>query len=199
MIFNSKIIKDLFRIYSNHTKLSKMNSFQLSYTILKYSIISSSFRVIFFYRIIRYLYLKESFLINILKIINLINPIQIPYTAVIDEGLSLPHANCIIIHKHSIIGKNATILQGVTIGGNVGKRKEINGKMRYSPIIGDNVLLGAGAKILGPITIGDNCIIGANAVVTKDIPSNSVAVGIPANVIKEVKKNFIEIEQSYLN
>lgn len=78
-----------------------------------------------------------------------------------------------MINEATIIGKNCLIFQGVTIG--VGTSG--------IPRIGDNVILSSGAKIIGGITIGNNVTIGANAVVTKDIPDNSIAVGIPAKVI----------------
>lgn len=71
-----------------------------------------------------------------------------------------------------LIGENATISHEVTLGGNIYKIKEGRG----APILGSNVLIGAGAKVLGPIKIGDNSIVGANAVVMKDIPQNSVAI-----------------------
>ena len=74
------------------------------------------------------------------------------------------------------IGNNCKILQQVTVGYNGDK----------CPIIGNNVLICAGAKVIGSVTIGDNCIIGANAVVVKDVPSGSVGGGIPAKVIKHI-------------
>lgn len=98
----------------------------------------------------------------------------------------MPHPKCIYVHSQSEIGENFTISQGVTIGGNIYKTKD----GRRSPIIGDNVLLGAGAKVLGPVVVGDNSIIGANAVVVKDIPENSVAAGVPAKVVKEVETSY---------
>jgi serine O-acetyltransferase len=82
-----------------------------------------------------------------------------------------------VIHGRSKIGCNCTIGQGITIGG---RSKHYN-----VPTIGNNVYLGAGCRILGPISIGDNVIIGPNSVVIDNIPSNSIAVGIPAKVIKE--------------
>ncbi len=90
---------------------------------------------------------------------------------------NLPHhLNGIIISHYAKIGSNCTIYQQVTIsqGGN-----------ETSATIGNNVIIGAGAKIIGNVKIGDNVKIGANAVVTKDIPSDSVAVGVPAVVIKK--------------
>ena len=82
----------------------------------------------------------------------------------------------IVIHNKSIIGNNVNIGPGVTIGG-TSKEQEV-------PIIGDNTILSSGSKIIGSIKIGHNCVIGANAVVLKDIPDNCVAVGVPAKIIK---------------
>ena len=84
------------------------------------------------------------------------------------------HLNGIIISHYAKIGKNCTIYQQVTIA-----QDENN----MAATIGDNVIIGAGAKIIGNVKIGDNVKIGANAVVTKDIPSNSTAVGVPARII----------------
>ena len=83
----------------------------------------------------------------------------------------------VVIGETSEIGKNVTIYQGVTLGGvsaNVGKRH---------PTIGDNVIVGAGSKILGPLNIGSNTKIGANSVVIDDIPENSTVVGVPGKVV----------------
>lgn len=91
----------------------------------------------------------------------------------------LPHGlNGIIISYFATIGSNCVIRQQVTIAQN---------NNNESAIIGDNVVIGAGAKIIGKVVIGNNVIIGANAVVTHDIPDNCVAVGVPARVIKKVK------------
>lgn len=76
----------------------------------------------------------------------------------------------IVIHKDTIIGDNVHVLQNVTIGAKDGA----------APIIGNNVLIGAGAVILGGITIGDGSIVGANAVVTKNVETGSIAYGVPA-------------------
>ena len=84
------------------------------------------------------------------------------------------HLNGIIISHYAKIGKNCTIHQQVTIAQDENNR---------AATIGDNVLIGAGAKIIGDVTIGDNVKIGANAVVVKDIPSNCTAVGVPARII----------------
>ena len=89
----------------------------------------------------------------------------------------MDHGMGIVIGETSIIGDNVTIYHGVTLGGvslEKGKRH---------PTIENNVIIGAGAKILGNITIGDNSKIGANSVILKDVPKNSVAVGIPGKII----------------
>lgn len=86
------------------------------------------------------------------------------------------------ISENAVIGDNCIIFQNVTIGS-----KWSNGKCEHeAPVIGDNVVIGAGAVILGNITIGNNVIIGANAVVITNVPDNSIAVGVSA-VIKERK------------
>ena len=81
-----------------------------------------------------------------------------------------------VIHKHSVIGKNCMIRQHVTIGG--------GGGPEGLPVIGDNVDIGAGAVIVGGVHIGNNVKIGANAFVNKDLPDNCIAVGIPAQPVK---------------
>lgn len=93
----------------------------------------------------------------------------------VDGGLVLPHPNGVVIHKNVVIGGNCMIMQQVTIG------QLADGAV---PVLGANVYLGAGAKILGGITIGDNVNIGANAVVMINIPSGCTAVGVPAKIIK---------------
>lgn len=83
----------------------------------------------------------------------------------------------IVIHARCVIGKNCIIGQGATIGG--------KSQWYEVPVLGDNVYVAAGARILGPIRIGNNVTIGANAVITKDVPDNCVVAGVPARIIKE--------------
>jgi serine O-acetyltransferase len=107
----------------------------------------------------------------------------IPYSASLGKNIILGYGGLgVVIHGRAVIGNDCHIDQNVTIGG-TSKKYEV-------PVLGDNVYVGAGAKILGPITIGDNVVIGANAVVVNDIPSNSLAVGVPAKIIKSgIKKS----------
>lgn len=95
----------------------------------------------------------------------------------IGRGFYIGHFSCIVISPAAVIGNNCNISQGVTIG------VAGTGEKRGAPVIGDNVYIGAGAKVIGKVTIGNNAAIGANAVVTKDVPDNAVVVGIPAKVI----------------
>jgi len=82
----------------------------------------------------------------------------------------------LVIHKRTVIGENCIIGQGITIGGRSKKYKV--------PEIGDDVYLGAGCRVLGPIKIGDNVVIGPNSVVLNDIPSGCIVVGIPGKIVK---------------
>ena len=98
--------------------------------------------------------------------------------AQIGKGLFIDHGMGVVIGETTIIGDNCLLYQGVTLGG-TGKDK---GKRH--PTLGDNVMVGAGAKVLGPINIGNNVKVAANAVVLKDIPDNCTAVGVPARIAR---------------
>lgn len=103
----------------------------------------------------------------------------------IGYGLRLPHCGGIVIHPNSVIGNNCEIMQGVTIGNNILKsRTEV-------PIIGNEVLICSGAKIIGAVKIGDIVVIGANAVVNKDVDNNSIVVGIPAKFVRKCDNKFV--------
>lgn len=103
--------------------------------------------------------------------------IDIPAKTAVGEGLYIGHYGGIVINGRSVIGKNCNISQGVTLG--IVNRGEKLGV----PVIGDFVYIGPGAKIIGKIKIGNNVAIGANAVVTRDVPDNAVVVGVPARCI----------------
>ena len=117
--------------------------------------------------------------------------IEIHPGAKIGRGLFIDHGTGVVIGETTEIGENCTIYQGVTLGG-TGKDK---GKRH--PTIGNNVMIGAGAKILGPFKVGDNAKIAANAVVLNEVPANCTAVGVPANIVrvngKKVKQDLDQI------
>lgn len=101
----------------------------------------------------------------------------IPWSAKIGKGTILGYGGLgIVIHNRAVIGKYCHIDQNVTIGG-TSKKKEV-------PVIGDFVYIGAGAKVLGPVKVGNNAVIGANAVVVKDVPEGCLVAGIPAHILK---------------
>ncbi len=104
--------------------------------------------------------------------------IEIHPGAKIGKGLFIDHGMGVVIGETTEIGDNCTIYQNVTLGGT---GKEIG---KRHPTIGNNVMVGAGAKVLGPFKVGDNARIAAGAVVLQEIPENSTAVGIPAKVVK---------------
>ncbi len=110
--------------------------------------------------------------------------IEIHPGATIGKGLFIDHGMGVVIGQTAIIGDNVTLYQGVTLGG-TGKEK---GKRH--PTVGNNVVIGAGAKILGNIKIGDNSYIGSNAVVIKDVPDNSTVVGVPGRITKQDGKKI---------
>ena len=104
--------------------------------------------------------------------------IEIHPGATIGKNIFIDHGSGVVIGETTEIGDNCTIYQGVTLGGtgkDVGKRH---------PTLGDNVMVGSGAKVLGPVTVGSNSKIAANAVVLHPVPENSTAVGIPAKVVR---------------
>ena len=98
--------------------------------------------------------------------------------ATLGRGLMLPHPNGIVIHEDAIVGDDCMIMQQVR-SGMIGED--------CVPRLGNNVYVGAGAKIIGKVEIGDGARIGANAVVTKDVPANHTAIGIPARLLEREK------------
>jgi serine O-acetyltransferase len=103
--------------------------------------------------------------------------VQISLRATIGRGLYLPHPLCIIIHGDCVIGENCTVSHGVTLGSS---SHEGGAKV---PRVGNRVFFGPGAVAFGAITIDDGSVIGANSVVTKDVPENAIVVGVPGRII----------------
>jgi len=112
------------------------------------------------------------------QLVRFFTGIEIHPAAKIGRGFFIDHGMGVIIGETTIIGDNVTLFQGVTLGG-TGKER---GKRH--PTLGNNVVVGAGAKILGNITIGDNVQIGANAVVIRPVPANSTVVGVPGRIAR---------------
>jgi len=105
--------------------------------------------------------------------------VEIHPGAQIGKGLFIDHGAGIVIGETSVIGDNCTIYHGVTLGG----RGHTKNAKRH-PTIGDNVLIGTGAKLLGNITVGNNASIGANAVILHDVPEGATVVGVPGKIVK---------------
>lgn len=145
------------------------------------------------YRISHYLYINKLFFLArlISQISRFFTGIEIHPGAKIGRGLVIDHGMGVVIGETAEIGDNVLLYHGVTLGG-TGKDK---GKRH--PTVGNNVVIGAGAKVLGPIYIGSNSKIGANSVVLNNVPEGATSVGIPAkNIIKikEEKLDIIEIK-----
>ena len=118
--------------------------------------------------------------------------IEIHPGATIGKGLLIDHGCGVVIGETTIIGNDCTIYQGVTLGG-TGKE---TGKRH--PTLGNNVMVGAGAKILGPFTVGDNCKIAANAVLLREVEPDSTCVGVPARVVKRGAKRVNDLDQVHI-
>lgn len=151
-----------------------------------------SFKVMMHYRLAHKLYVKGHFFWaryisqrGVRK-----TGIEIHPGAQIGKGFFIDHGNGVIIGETTIIGDNVTLYQGVTLGG-TGKE---HGKRH--PTIGNNVMISAGAKVLGSFTIGDNSKIGAGSVVLSEVPPNSTVVGVPGRV---VKRNNVALPQETMN
>jgi serine O-acetyltransferase len=112
--------------------------------------------------------------------------------ATIGKDFFIDHATGVVIGETSEIGDNVSVYQGVTLGGVSTEKK------KRHPTIGNDVVIGAGATILGPITIGDNVRVGAGSVVVKSVPPNSTVVGIPAKIVKRTGTTTIDLHHDEL-
>lgn len=168
------ILSDLYRVSGN-----------VSYsTLLKYVLAGESYKYCFWMRtcnfartvpLLRYtLYPVAKYMHHRLSYKY---GISIPIATDIGSGFYIGHFGGIVVNGKSVIGRNCNISQGVTLG------QANRGKNKGFPVIGDNVYLGPGAKIVGAVRIGNNVAVGANCVVTCDVPDNAVVVGIPGKVI----------------
>lgn len=156
---------------------------------LKKILFNHSFKIIFWFRICQYLHTQHNPFRHIAYLIyrhyEFKYGIQIGLNQTIKGGIRFPHFSGIVCGA-IYIGKNLTMYQCTTIGATHGKG---------APTLGDNVILFAGAKVVGNVKIGNNVVIGANTVVTKDIPDNAIIVGNPSRIIsldsKKITQYFI--------
>ncbi len=158
----------------------------------------SGFKAIMYHRIAHWFYQhKRYFLARFLsQHSKKVTGIEIHPAAKIGRGLFIDHGMGVVIGETTEIGDNCTIYQGVTLGG-TGKDK---GKRH--PTIGNNVLIGCGAKVLGPFKVGDNSKIAANAVVLNEVPPNSTCVGVPGRIVTinniRIAPASIELDQIHI-
>lgn len=151
-----------------------------------------SFKAMLHYRIAHRLYEKKHYFLARWVSQRAVRKtgIEIHPGAQIGKNFFIDHGNGVIIGETAVIGDNVTLYQGVTLGG-TGKE---TGKRH--PTVGNNVMISAGAKVLGSFTIGDNSKIGAGSVVLEEVPPNSTVVGVPGRV---VKRNNISLPQDELD
>jgi len=143
---------------------------------------------IFWHRIAHFLWMHNlKFAARVVSQFNrFMTGIEIHPGATISKGFFIDHGMGVVIGETAEVGENCLLYHGVTLGGvSLAKKKR-------HPTLGNNVVIGAGAKVLGAITLGDNVQVGANAVVLKDVPPNSVVVGIPGRVVLQDGKRVEE-------
>ena len=150
-------------------------------------------KAVFMHRIANFFAIAKFYLVAriISQFSRFMTGIEIHPKAKIGKNLFIDHGMGVVIGETSDIGDNVTIYHMATLGGispsiNSDKQREI----KRHPTLQDNVVVGSGAQVLGPITIGKNAKIGANAVVTKDVPENGVMVGIPAKNVGTATEEF---------
>ena len=154
-----------------------------------------SFKVMLHYRIAHKLYLKEHYFLarwisqrGVRK-----TGIEIHPGAQIGENFFIDHGNGVIIGETAVVGNNVTLYQGVTLGG-TGKE---HGKRH--PTIGDNVMISAGAKIIGSFTVGQNSKIGAGSVVIEEVPPNCTVVGVPGRIVKRNNQKLVREDMNQVD
>ncbi len=155
---------------------------------------SQGLHALMFHRRAHRLYLKNHYLaaraVNYFS--RLLTGADIHPGAKIGRDFFIDHATGVVIGETAEIGNNVSIYQGVTLGGVSAEKK------KRHPTIGNNVVIGAGATILGPVTIGDNVRVGAGSVVVKDVPPNSTVVGIPAKIVRREGETPIDLHHEEL-
>lgn len=174
--FKKCMYADAFRYVGDHGHVKRGE-------ILRYYLRHPQYRYVYWMRVAQYTYGRKALLLlrgyAMMRLQQIRNKtcIQISPSTRIGKGLYIGHFGSIVINPAVVLGENINIIQTCTIG--VGYR----GERRGLPTIGDNVYIGAGARIFGGINIGNNVAIGVNSVVTRDVPDNAVVAGAPAKVI----------------
>ena len=154
-------------------------------------------KAIFFHKIANFFSVAKFHLIAriISQFSRFLTGIEIHPGAKIGKKFFIDHGMGVVIGETSKIGNNVTIYHMVTLGGiSPSINSDNQRQVKRHPTLKDNVVIGSGAQVLGPITVGENAKIGANAVVTKDVPANAVMVGIPA---KNVNKGGPKTDTSF--
>ncbi len=155
----------------------------------------SGLHAVLMYRVSHFLYTKKLYTAArcISQFARLLTGIEIHPGAKIGKGFFIDHGSGVVIGETAEIGDNCLVYQGVTLGG-TGKEK---GKRH--PTLGNNVMVGAGARVLGPFKVGDNAKIAANAVVLEEVPPNCTAVGVPARIVRRNGKKIInDLDQVHI-
>ena len=167
-------------------------------TSLEVFFVYSGLHAVIYHRIAHWFFKHKMFFIArmISQNARFLTGIEIHPGATIGKGLLIDHGSGVVIGETAVVGDNCTIYQGVTLGG-TGKH---TGKRH--PTIGNNVMIGSGAKVLGPFKVGDNSKVAANAVVLNEIPPNSTCVGVPAHIVKrdniKVARAKIDLDQIHI-
>lgn len=165
---------------------------------LEIFLLYSGFHAVLYYRVSHFFYKhKLKFIARLVSQLGrFFTGVEIHPGAVIGRGLLIDHGSGVVIGETAVVGDNCTIYQGVTLGGtgkDVGKRH---------PTIGNNVMIGSGAKVLGPFTVGNNVKIAAGAVVLNAVPDGATAVGVPAKIIfpgkKKEQKSANDLDQIHI-
>jgi serine O-acetyltransferase len=162
---------DFLKAYKNYDPAAK--------SYLEILLLYPGVRAMFFHRISHFFYKIRLFFMArlISELARLLTLIEIHPGAQIGKRLVIDHGAGLVIGETTIIGDDCILYHGVTLGG------VSTQDVKRHPTLGNHVLVGAGAKILGPITLMDHVKVGANSVVTKDVPANMTAVGIPAKIL----------------
>ncbi|MBQ1535604.1 MAG: serine O-acetyltransferase [Ruminococcus sp.] len=181
----SEIKKDIHSIMERDPAASSAMEVLLTY---------SGVHAVIVHRLAHWFYKHDHKLIArmISQIMRGITGIEIHPGAKIGKGLLIDHGSGVVIGETAEIGDYCLLYQGCTLGG-TGKD---HGKRH--PTLGNNVMVGAGAKILGPFKVGDNAKIAANAVVLKEVPPNSTAVGVPARIVRQNGKRTLDLDQIHI-